>query len=124
MGLDLKQIILILLIVLLLFGAKRIPELARKIGEGINEFKKGISGSGEEQSSDAMASDVEATEEKDITPSPKALPAAENTSAIKKPSSKKAQASKTTKKSTTKAQKSSSKSTKVAKASKSKSSKA
>ncbi len=28
--------------VLLIFGAKRIPELARGLGKGINEFKKGI----------------------------------------------------------------------------------
>ncbi len=30
------------LFVLLIFGAKRIPELARGLGKGINEFKKGI----------------------------------------------------------------------------------
>lgn len=32
--------IIIVLIVLLLFGAKRIPELARGLGQGINEFRK------------------------------------------------------------------------------------
>ena len=30
------------LIVLLLFGAKRIPEIGRSIGRGIQEFKKGM----------------------------------------------------------------------------------
>lgn len=34
------QIILILIIVLVLFGAKKIPELAKGLGKGINEFKK------------------------------------------------------------------------------------
>ncbi len=34
------EILLILLIVLLLFGAKRIPEIARGLGKGIREFKK------------------------------------------------------------------------------------
>lgn len=34
------EIILIILVVLLLFGAKRIPELARGIGQGIQEFRK------------------------------------------------------------------------------------
>lgn len=34
------EIIIILGVVLLFFGAKRIPELARGIGQGINEFKK------------------------------------------------------------------------------------
>jgi len=33
------EIILILLIVVLLFGAKKIPELARGLGRGIREFK-------------------------------------------------------------------------------------
>ncbi|TNE73038.1 twin-arginine translocase TatA/TatE family subunit [bacterium] len=34
------ELVVIVLIVLLLFGAKKIPELARGIGQGINEFKK------------------------------------------------------------------------------------
>jgi sec-independent protein translocase protein TatA len=34
------EIVLIILVVLLLFGAKRIPELARGIGQGIQEFRK------------------------------------------------------------------------------------
>ena len=36
------EIILIVLVVLLLFGAKKIPELARGLGKGMSEFKKGI----------------------------------------------------------------------------------
>ena len=39
-GLGWSEIILILLVVLLLFGAKRIPELARAIGRASYEFKK------------------------------------------------------------------------------------
>ncbi|MBI4115644.1 MAG: twin-arginine translocase TatA/TatE family subunit [Candidatus Omnitrophica bacterium] len=38
------ELVLILLVVLLLFGAKRLPEIARGIGESIKEFKKSISG--------------------------------------------------------------------------------
>jgi len=34
------QIILIILLVVLLFGAKKIPEMFRGIGEGVKEFKK------------------------------------------------------------------------------------
>ncbi len=34
------EVLIILLVVLLFFGAKRIPELARGIGQGINEFRK------------------------------------------------------------------------------------
>ena len=34
------ELVLIVLIVLLLFGAKRLPEIARAMGKSINEFKK------------------------------------------------------------------------------------
>lgn len=40
MGLGMQEMIVIFLIVLLLFGAKRIPELARGIGKGMGEFSK------------------------------------------------------------------------------------
>ena len=36
------QIVLIVLVVLLLFGGKKIPELMRGLGKGIREFKDGI----------------------------------------------------------------------------------
>lgn len=36
------ELLLILLIVLLLFGAKRLPEIARGMGRAIHEFKKGV----------------------------------------------------------------------------------
>lgn len=39
-GLGMQEMIVIFLIVLLLFGAKKIPELARGIGKGMGEFKK------------------------------------------------------------------------------------
>ena len=35
-----KELILILLIILVLFGAKRIPELAKGLGIGLKEFRK------------------------------------------------------------------------------------
>ncbi|WP_313374918.1 twin-arginine translocase TatA/TatE family subunit [Chishuiella sp.] len=40
MGLGGKEWIVILLFVLLLFGGKKIPELMRGLGSGLNEFKK------------------------------------------------------------------------------------
>jgi sec-independent protein translocase protein TatA len=36
------EIILILVVVLLLFGAKRLPEMAKGIGQSVREFRKGI----------------------------------------------------------------------------------
>ena len=42
-NLGMTEILVILLIVLLLFGAKRIPEVAGSLGKGINEFKRNMS---------------------------------------------------------------------------------
>jgi len=39
-GLSLQELIVILIIFLLLFGSKRIPEIARAFGKAIREFKK------------------------------------------------------------------------------------
>ncbi len=36
------EIILIVLVILILFGAKKIPELAQGIGKGMREFKKAL----------------------------------------------------------------------------------
>ena len=45
MGLDNPlHIAFLVLILLLVFGAKRIPEIARSVGTGMNEFKDAVSG--------------------------------------------------------------------------------
>ena len=36
------EILIILGIILLLFGAKRLPDLARSLGKSLKEFKKGV----------------------------------------------------------------------------------
>ena len=41
MNIGWPEILLILLVVLLLFGAKRLPDLARALGKSLREFKKG-----------------------------------------------------------------------------------
>ncbi|HQF38807.1 MAG TPA: twin-arginine translocase TatA/TatE family subunit [Opitutaceae bacterium] len=40
LGLGTPEIILICFVILLLFGAKRLPDLARGIGKSVSEFKK------------------------------------------------------------------------------------
>ena len=46
------ELIIVLTIILLLFGAKRIPELARGLGSGIREFRKGTRGEVDEGKKD------------------------------------------------------------------------
>ncbi|MEX2109494.1 MAG: twin-arginine translocase TatA/TatE family subunit [Gemmatimonadaceae bacterium] len=41
-NLGFPEILIIMVIILLLFGAKRIPEIAGSMGKGIREFKKNI----------------------------------------------------------------------------------
>ena len=48
MGLRMQELLIILLIVLVFFGAKRLPALARSLGSSIRDFKKGIQGEGEQ----------------------------------------------------------------------------
>jgi sec-independent protein translocase protein TatA len=55
------KILLLLLVVLLVFGGKRLPEIGRSLGHGMREFKDSISGSSGDQD----------------TPDQPALPAAE-----------------------------------------------
>tara|TARA_A100000164_G_scaffold325656_1_gene310854 strand:- start:401 stop:634 length:234 start_codon:yes stop_codon:yes gene_type:complete len=42
------EILLVLIVVLVLFGAKRLPELARGLGLGINEFRDAVDSSKKE----------------------------------------------------------------------------
>ncbi|MHC4780437.1 MAG: twin-arginine translocase TatA/TatE family subunit [Planctomycetota bacterium] len=43
-GFGVWEIMLVMGIILLLFGATKIPELARSMGKGVDEFKKGLRG--------------------------------------------------------------------------------
>ena len=41
-GLGYQELLIILVIVLILFGANRLPELAKSLGSSVKEFKKGV----------------------------------------------------------------------------------
>ena len=43
-GIGIWEILILLLVVLLVFGPKRLPEMGRSLGKGMREFKDSISG--------------------------------------------------------------------------------
>ena len=49
-GLGYQELLIILVIVLVLFGANRLPELARSLGSSVKEFKKGVNEATKEDS--------------------------------------------------------------------------
>jgi|MudIll2142460700_1097286.scaffolds.fasta_scaffold474778_2 sec-independent protein translocase protein TatA len=59
----LTEIILILLVVVLLFGGRKIPELMKGLGQGMKEFKK-ASRAGDEP--DTMAAEEKAEEKTEV----------------------------------------------------------
>ena len=55
-NLGVPELLIVLVVVLVLFGAKRVPEVARSLGQSINAFKSGI----KEASHDPEAAKTEA----------------------------------------------------------------
>lgn len=60
-GMNPWEIGLIFLVILLLFGAKRLPEIGRSMGRGIREFKSSVEGKDKDKD-DAEAEDAETKE--------------------------------------------------------------
>ena len=56
------QILIVVLIVAVLFGAKKIPELARSIGKAKGEFKKGLAEGAKEEEETLKAEEAKAAE--------------------------------------------------------------
>jgi sec-independent protein translocase protein TatA len=48
-GISVWEILILLLIVLLVFGPKRLPEMGRSLGKGMREFKDSITGRDDER---------------------------------------------------------------------------
>ena len=53
MGIGQTELLVFLIIVMVLFGGARIPQLARSLGKSITEFKKGVAGIDEEKTDDS-----------------------------------------------------------------------
>ena len=63
---SLWQILIVLLILVLLFGHKRIRELGKSLGEGLRDFKKGLEGESEQakrQADPSSSASTNASEE-------------------------------------------------------------
>ena len=52
-GIGIPEIVIIALVVLLLFGGKKIPELMRGLGKGVRSFKDGLNGNADGESKDS-----------------------------------------------------------------------
>jgi len=60
---SMPELLIVLAIVVLLFGAKKIPDLAKGMGKGIKDFKKAIKDD-DEESKEIAQNDAEAPEAK------------------------------------------------------------
>lgn len=67
-GLGGPELLLILAVVLLLFGAKKLPELAKGLGRSVKEFKKATVEEEEEEAAASKPTVVAATETKKAEP--------------------------------------------------------
>jgi len=56
-NLGFPELLIIMVVILLLFGAKRIPEIAGSMGKGIREFKKNINDATREVTSETSAAE-------------------------------------------------------------------
>jgi sec-independent protein translocase protein TatA len=61
-NLGFPELLIIMVVILLLFGAKRIPEIAGSMGKGIREFKKNINDATREVTSDSSRPSLEDTQ--------------------------------------------------------------
>ena len=58
-GLGYQELLIILVIVLILFGANRLPELARSLGSSVKEFKKGVTEANKDDTTTAAKKEEE-----------------------------------------------------------------
>lgn len=47
-GIGIWEMLILLLVLLLVFGPKRLPEMGRQLGRGMREFKDSVTGSGDD----------------------------------------------------------------------------
>jgi len=58
------QLLIVLAIILLVFGARKLPEIGRNLGSGAREFKEGITGKSDEPDGEAINGPAQREDEK------------------------------------------------------------
>jgi sec-independent protein translocase protein TatA len=48
-GIGIWEMLILLLVILLVFGPKRLPEMGRSLGKGLREFKESVSGNDDDE---------------------------------------------------------------------------
>ncbi len=64
-GIGTQEIIVIVLLVLLFFGGRKIPELMKGLGRGVRSFREGVNGVADEEKKDAAQADDKKKKEND-----------------------------------------------------------
>ena len=54
-GIGIWELLILLLVLLLVFGPKRLPEIGRSLGKGMREFKDSITGNSEDEKAELPA---------------------------------------------------------------------
>ena len=72
-GISIWELLILLVVLLLIFGAKRLPEMGRSLGKGMREFKDSVTGVEEAVSTDVNTS-TSATPAELPSPSPASEP--------------------------------------------------
>jgi sec-independent protein translocase protein TatA len=68
LGIGVPELLILLVVILLVFGPKRLPEMGRSLGKGMREFKDSISG--EDKSPPAESFELTSTADEIVTPEP------------------------------------------------------
>ncbi len=66
-NIGLPEVLVVLVIALIVFGPKRLPELGRSVGKGIREFRASISGDDDDDESPSKPAQIEGAEKPDET---------------------------------------------------------
>jgi len=70
-GIGIWELLILLLVLLLVFGPKRLPEMGRQLGKGMREFKDSVTGDGKDDDDAATIPPAES-----LPPAESAVPAA------------------------------------------------